>query len=305
MTDIKFDILIDDTFFNLTKLGDNNHLKNVLSEYNDFEDGNWRYERFEEYILNNLVLTCLSANEREKIPDNSYSQLKLACQNLRILDTDDNGKGSEIAEILLYGIMKDYYKALPAVAKIFFKQNVNDYAKGSDGFHIVLTEEDFSIWYGEAKFYKSLGKTQLTTIATSVFNSLDSKKLRKENITALDLTDLETILKDSPQKKEIIEYLSLNKSLDELKKKLHIPIMILYECPETASISELTEEYKETLFNKQVELTKQYFPIQDDICKTIFKYETITFHLIYFPVPNKKNIVDSFINKANFFRGSN
>lgn len=280
MTDIKFDILIDDTFFNLTKLGDNNHLKNVLSEYNDFEDGNWRYERFEEYILNNLVLTCLSANEREKIPDNSYSQLKLACQNLRILDTDDNGKGSEIAEILLYGIMKDYYKALPAVAKIFFKQNVNDYAKGSDGFHIVLTEEDFSIWYGEAKFYKSLGKAQLTTIATSVFNSLDSKKLRKENITALDLTDLETILKGSPQKKEIIEYLSLNKSLDELKKKLHIPIMILYECPETASVSELTEEYKETLFNKQVELTKQYFPIQDDICKTIFKYETITFHLI-------------------------
>ncbi len=305
MTNIKFDILIKDTFYNLTKLGENNHLKNVLSEFNDFEDGHWRYERFEEYILNNLVFTCLSASEREKIPDNSYSQLKLACQNLRILDTDDNGKGSEIAEILLYGIMKDYYNALPAVAKIFFKQNVNDYAKGSDGFHIVLTDDDFSIWYGEAKFYKSIGKTQLSTVANSVLNSLDSKKLRKENITALDLKDLEVILKDSNQKEEIFEYLSLNKSLDELKKKLHIPIMILYECSETAVASELTEEYKEKIFNKQIELTKQYFPIQDDICKTVFKYETITFHLIYFPVPNKEIIVDNFINKANFFRGSN
>lgn len=305
MSIIKFDILINDTFYKLTKIGEDNHLKNVLSEYNDFEDGHWRYERFEEYIINNLVLTCLSASEREKIPDNSYSQLKLACQNLRILNTDDNGKGSEIAEILLYGIMKDYYKALPAVAKIFFKQNVNDYAKGSDGFHIVLSENDFSIWYGEAKFYKSLGKTQLSTIATSVLNSLDSKKLRKENITALDLTDLEIILQNSTQKEEIFEYLSLNKSLDDLKKKLHIPIMILYESPITTETSELSEEYKKRIYNEQLELTKKYFPIQDDICKSVFKYETITFHLIYFPVPNKDLIVDSFINKANFFRGSN
>lgn len=305
MSTIKFDILINDTFYKLTKIGEDNSLKNVLSEYNDFEDGQWRYERFEEYIINNLVLTCLSANEREKIPDDTYTQLKLACKNLRILNTDDNGKGSEIAEILLYGIMKDYYKALPAVAKIFFKQNVNDYAKGSDGFHIVLTENDFSVWYGEAKFYKFLDKTQLSTIATSVLNSLDSKKLRKENITALDLRDLEVILKDSKQKVEIFEYLSLNKSLDELKKKLHIPIMILYESPITATASELTEEYKEKIYNEQLELAKKYFPIQEDICKSVFKYEIITFHLIFFPVPNKDIIVDSFINTANFFRGSN
>lgn len=305
MTDIKFEILINDTFYNLTQAGNNDKLKNVLSEYNDYEDGKWRYERFEDYILNNLVLTCLSASEREKIPDNSYSQLKLACNNLRILDTDDNGKGSEIAEIMLYGIMKDFYKAVPAVAKIFFKQNVNDFAKGSDGFHIVLTEDDFSIWYGEAKFYKTIGKTQLTTIANSVCNSLDSKKLRKENITALDLSDLSIILKDCSNKDEIIEYLTLNKSLDELKKKLHIPIMLLYECPITASAVELTDEYKEKILEDQKKIAEQYFPIQDEKCKSIFKYDSITFHLIYFPVPNKEQIVNSFISKANFFRGSN
>ncbi|MEE0887041.1 MAG: DUF1837 domain-containing protein [Treponema sp.] len=305
MNNIKFEILIDDTFYNLTQKGDNNRLKNILSEYNDYEDGKWRYERFEEYVLNNIGLTCLSASEREKVPDNSYSQLKLACKNLRILDTNDNGKGSEIAEIMLYGIMKDYYKAIPAVAKIFFKQNVNDYAKGSDGFHIVLTENDFSIWYGEAKFYKSLGKTQLTTIANSVFNSLNSNKLRKENITALDLADLSVVLKNCAQKDEILDYLSLNKSLDELKKKLHIPIMLLYECPITSSTTELTTEYKEKIYENQKEIAESYFPIQDEICQSIFKYDFITFHLICFPVPNKEIIVDSFINKANFFRDCN
>ena len=47
-------------------------------------------------------------------------------------------EGSELAEILLYGIMHHHYKALPVVPKIFNKQNSNDNAKGADSVHIVL-----------------------------------------------------------------------------------------------------------------------------------------------------------------------
>ena len=52
--------------------------------------------------------------------------------------------------------MKHHYGALSAVPKIFYKQNVQDNAKGADSVHIVLNNNDFSIWFGEAKFYPNL-----------------------------------------------------------------------------------------------------------------------------------------------------
>ena len=64
--------------------------------------------------------------------------------------------------------MKDYYNALPVVPKIFYKQNRNDNAKGADSVHLVLTDDmsDFSVWFGEAKFYKSLSAHVLDNITS-------------------------------------------------------------------------------------------------------------------------------------------
>ena len=60
------------------------------------------------------------------------TELIEAAKNLRLtdIDGDDPGKGSEIAEIALYGIMHHHFGALPVVPKIFYKQNVQDNAKG-------------------------------------------------------------------------------------------------------------------------------------------------------------------------------
>lgn len=302
MAEITFDVIIDDTLYKLCNIGNPDTKKKVLGEINDFEGGDWRYERFNDYIMNNVVKTALSTEERKKIPDCSFTALKRACKNLRILETKDNGRGSEIAEILLYGIMNDHFKALPAVAKIFYKQNVNDYAKGSDGVHIVLNDKDFSLWYGEAKFYKSLDNSNLKVIAESVLNSLNPEKMKKENVLAKDLNDLSLLLDSNPQKEKIFKYLDYDTSLDEIKKKLHIPIMVLYECEITNSQKVLTEEYKDKLRLAEIEKAKDYFSIQDEVCKNVFLYDKIEFHLIFFPVPNKDKIVDSFINTVNIFR---
>lgn len=45
----------------------NDCLKNkyIRSEINDFEDGSWRYERFNNYIMNNVALTTLSINKSD------------------------------------------------------------------------------------------------------------------------------------------------------------------------------------------------------------------------------------------------
>ncbi len=183
---MRFEILIDDIFSvinqddTLTPI-DN---KRVLSIINDFEDGSWRYDKFQKFIWNNIKETALSYKERQALVDEGEdSVLTEAAKNLRLInDKEDAGEGGEIAEILLYGIMKNYYKALPVVPKIFYKQNTQDFAKGADSVHIVVEDDaTFSLWLGESKFYNSIENARFDKVVESVNNSLDKDKLKKEN----------------------------------------------------------------------------------------------------------------------------
>ena len=105
-----FDILVDDCFVNFnTKKQEINpdHNDRLLSVANGFEDGSWRYRQFKEFVFSNIAETALSAQEREKLIDNDYGRLIEAAKHLRLVDKEQNGKGSEIAEIILYGILVD------------------------------------------------------------------------------------------------------------------------------------------------------------------------------------------------------
>jgi len=131
MPSIKFDVLFNKAFVDICTTEDLTHIgrKYVLSLLNDFEEGKWRYERFNDYIWDNIALTALSKQERDDLINEPRTKLRRSANNLRLIDNDKIGKGSEIAEILLYGLMQDYYGALPVVPKIYHKQNVNDNVK--------------------------------------------------------------------------------------------------------------------------------------------------------------------------------
>ncbi|RVN61206.1 DUF1837 domain-containing protein [Sinorhizobium meliloti] len=114
-----FEILIDDS---LSKVTSAEHLKKALNKrllsfINDYEDGAWRYQKFQSYIWDNIAQTALSERERTSLSDQGYSGLHNAAKNLRLTDKDKVGEGSEIAEIFLYGVMRHHFGALPVVPK--------------------------------------------------------------------------------------------------------------------------------------------------------------------------------------------
>src|SRR5574344_3101485 len=127
-----------------------------------------------------------------------------AIKNLRLV-VKDKGQGSEIAEIVLYGIMRFYYYALPVVPKIFYKQNPNDNAKGADSVHIVIDEKskDFTLWLGEAKFYNDISDERLYDPISSVFEALGTDKIKKENKIITNLKDLEYAIYDPDIRKKV------------------------------------------------------------------------------------------------------
>lgn len=301
-----FDIIINDTFANLksdpTITPDQN--KSVLSLINGFEDTEWRYNHFQNFIWDNIAETSLSHKERESLVNSHHSLLTYAAQNLRLSDkAGDISKGSEIAEIVLYAIMKHYYKALPVVPKIFYKQNAQDNAKGADSVHIVIEDNsDFSIWFGEAKFYNSIEDARINEILTSIENSLLTEKLKKENSIITNVSDIDILITDEKLRSDIKATLSTKESIDLIKPKLHIPILLLHECEITQRQTSITSDYVDELIDYHKNRAESFFKKQISKIGTIPYYSEIKFHLILFPVPLKKTIVDKFVSIADFYK---
>ena len=298
-----FEILIDDLFekFNLevglTPISN----KRILSLVNNFEDGRWRYSQFQNFIWDNIAETALSKRERDSLVN--HSLLTSAAKNLRLTDKQDKiGAGSELAEIVLYGIMKHHFHALPVVPKIFYKQNPQDNAKGADSVHIVVAENDFTIWFGEAKFYTSIEDVNLGKIVESVANSIKTDKLKKENAIIINVNDIDLIIDDEEMRRNIKETLSPHESIDTLKHKINIPILLIHECDITKAQKEMTSSYKENIATHHTDRATAYFKKQIKKINTLHKYSEINFHIILFPVPSKKIIVDKFLSNVKHYK---
>jgi len=276
----------------------------LLSIINDFEDGKWRQQKFDSFIWDNIAQTALTHKEREALQNQPQSLLIAAAKNLRLTDAEqDIGKGSELAEIVLYGIMRHKYGALPVVPKIFHKQNTQDNAKGADSVHIVLeTDESFSLWFGEAKFYSSIEDARLGSIVESVKHSLGTEKLKKENAIIVNLPELDHLDIDPEVRKKIKQSLENKNSIDSIKQKINIPILLLHECTLTAEASEVVPDYVNAIIESHKERATAYFKKQISALKDIFKYSEIRFHLILFPVPEKQPIINRFVTAVKFYK---
>ena len=303
-----FEILIEDRFLNLSTDPTLQPVdrKHVLSLLNDFQDGKWRHSKFHNFIWDNIAETSLSFSERESLVDQSRTKLVAAAQSLRLTDSlDDVGKGSELAEIVLYGIMKNHFGALPVVPKIFYKQNAQDNAKGADSVHIVIdSNNDFTLWFGEAKFFNSIDDSRLGEIVKSVSSSLDTAKLKRENSIITNLSDIDRLLPDKDLCIEIKKSLNSQESIDNIKPKIHIPILLLHECNITSKNTCLTDEYKQSIHTFHKNRATAYFKKHIKAIKSIHLYESITFHLILFPVPEKKMIIDRFVADVKHYKGA-
>lgn len=284
--------------------------ESLLSLANDYEDGEWRYSRFGDFIWDSIQETALSQSERAAWIGSPMTMLRVAAERLRICD--DNGKGSELAEIFLYGVMRRHYGALPAVPKIFHKQNRNDNAKGADSVHVVVSDGGaFELWLGEAKFYKSISDSDFDTFISSVENTLDKVAIRKENSIILGVRDLEECLKSRYTEdraesiyKDIKRALAPETSVDGIRRILHIPILLIDECDITKQTTVFDEEYRNSVKEHHKERAVVYFTRQVERLKDkVHMYSEVRFHLILFPIPDKKKIVDEFLSMARRLRG--
>ena len=117
------------------------------------------------------------------------------------------------------------------------------------------------------------------------------------------MPELDHLELDSDTRTAIKQALQSNQSIDSLKHKINIPILLLHECSLTAKASEITPTYLKAVETYHKERAHSYFRKHLAALKDIFKYSDIRFHLILFPVPKKQPIVDKFVASVGFYKG--
>jgi hypothetical protein len=120
-----------------------------------FEGGEWRGKRLAEFIFKYIPEFCLTYSEIHEIDCEEWMDKLRKSVNM-IYNTDKFKNRGEFGELLLHCILKDFYKTIPAVSKMYFKDGPNETVKGFDAVHIIANDdESLDLWLGEVKFYNN------------------------------------------------------------------------------------------------------------------------------------------------------
>ena len=120
-----------------------------------YELKEWRCTQLADHLIEWLPDFALTHSEREGL--GSHNAVALTIQAAKSVYTSEKyGRRGEIGEILLHIALRQVFKTVPAINKVFFKDSTNDTVKGFDAVHVVAAAESLELWLGEVKFYNDI-----------------------------------------------------------------------------------------------------------------------------------------------------
>jgi len=262
-----------------------NHAGDDLALCAGFQRGAWRSEQFANHIIEWLPEFALTHSELEEL--GHHNALKIIRRAAKtVYQSEKYGKRGEFGEILLHIAMRQVYDTLPAVSKIYYKTSPNETVKGFDAVHVVRNPDGLELWIGETKFYKDV-KAAIRDVADEIVDHLETDYLESEFILIGNKVDPAW-----PEAKELRSLLNNNVSLDDVFKKVCIPVLITYESDVTKHYAATNDRYIDKL--KQ-EVLSEYTHLRDRISN---KYTErfnedlpVTVHVFFVPLANKSELI--------------
>lgn len=242
----------------------------------DYESKKWRANDFAEYLIEWLPEFALNFSEYSNFNGSTGRKLlKKAAHNIYTsLKKENRG---EFGEILLHALIREHFNSKPVVSKVYYKTSSNDTVKGFDAVHLVEADNDFEIWLGEVKFYSDYSGA-IRDVCEEIEDHLKNGFLRNEFMFIEGKIDEKWSL--SNKFKELI---SGRISLDEIKKKICIPVLITYD----TTIYNKYEEYCD-LFRKDI--LEECRKIEDKIFKSLGDF-SLKMHVFLVPLADKQELV--------------
>lgn len=169
------------------------------------ENNQFNYFELIEELAENVISYSLSRKQIEafKAEGKTAKLYRRAVEKLRknIDKPTDKSSGGEAGEILLYSFLESHLNAPKILTKLEIKTSSADYAKGSDGIHLLkITDTSYQLIFGESKL-----KPNLKDSITNAFDSIHDFITRTDNnidheIGLLDTQLCKEIVDDSSYK---------------------------------------------------------------------------------------------------------
>jgi Domain of unknown function (DUF1837). len=139
------------------------------------ENNQFCYEELIKELGENMIPFALSRKEIRDFEKDKrwYGLVKKASRKFRDYSVNDG----EAGELLLFCFLESHLKAPKILTKLEIKLSSNDYAKGSDGIHLLeLAPKNYQLIFGESKLEQSL-----TTSISNAFKSINDLLTREKN----------------------------------------------------------------------------------------------------------------------------
>jgi hypothetical protein len=139
------------------------------------ENNQFCYPELVNHLRNHFISFSRSRKEIQDFEkDRRYGELYAkAASKFR----DYNVNEGEAGELLLFCFLESHLKVSKILTKLEIKLSSKDYAKGSDGIHLLkVADKDYQLIFGESKLYQSL-----TSSITKAFESIQDFLTRKSN----------------------------------------------------------------------------------------------------------------------------
>lgn len=256
-----------------------------------YEGGEWRADQLAAHLFEWLPEFALTHREVKAVgAHNAVAIVRRAANS--VYKTKKFSKRGEFGELLLHVAIRQIYKTIPAVSKIFYKDGPNEVVKGFDAVHVVSTQSGLELWLGEAKFYKSLGRA-VSDVVTELVAHSQRDYLKGEFVSITNKID------DSwPHSDKLRKLLHPNRSLDEVFDSVVIPVLLTYDSKVVASHKALSKAFLDSLM---LELISGHAKFAST-WKAAQKTRDLSIRLLLFPMADKKRLAGALDRELRRFQ---
>lgn len=269
---------------------DDSSIPTLLGICAGFENGEWRGQRLADNLFNCIPDFCLSYSEVHEVDSTEWMD-KLRKSVAMIYNSPKYKSRGEFGELLLHYILKDFYKTIPAISKMYFKDGPNETVKGFDAVHVIENDEGLlDLWLGEVKFYKNASQA-IKDVIPEIEEHFAHDYLRTEFIAITNKLD-----KESPFYEKLSQLISPDTSLDEIFDRICVPVLITFNSKVIDKHVKYTDAYKEEM---RTEMEKYFNQFETQFEKLGIDIEV---HLFLLPLKTKETFVQMLNNKLNLWQ---
>jgi hypothetical protein len=208
-----------------------------------YELGEWRGSQFANHIMEWLPEFSLTYSEIESIHSGNMAALmREAAQKVYATEKFDNH--GEFGELFLHAAIRQVFNSTPAISKIYYKSARNNTVKGFDAVHVVAGKDDIQLWLGEAKFYKNVAPA-IRDVVKELKDHMERDYLRDEFVLITGKIDSKW-----EYAKALNTLLSANTSLDQVFRRVCIPVLLTYDSSCISNHAECSDAYCEEFRNE-------------------------------------------------------